>query len=66
MALFIARQGTLASAAHQVAANLAAVLYMVPLSLAIATSARVSLLAGRRRCAPGRAWPSAPASSWGW
>jgi len=46
MALFIARQGTLASAAHQVAANLAAVLYMVPLSLAIATSARVSYWLG--------------------
>jgi multidrug resistance protein, MATE family len=46
MALFIARQGTLASAAHQVAANLAAVLYMVPLSLAIATSARVSFWLG--------------------
>lgn len=46
MALFIARQGTLASAAHQVAANLAAVLYMVPLSLGIATSARVSYWLG--------------------
>ncbi|HEY5800615.1 MAG TPA: MATE family efflux transporter [Burkholderiaceae bacterium] len=46
MALFITRQGTLASAAHQVAANLAAVLYMVPLSLAIATSARVSYWLG--------------------
>jgi MATE family multidrug resistance protein len=46
MALFIARQGTLASAAHQVAANLAAVLYMVPLSIAIATSARVSYWLG--------------------
>jgi MATE family multidrug resistance protein len=46
MALFIARQGTLASAAHQVAANLAAVMYMVPLSLAIATSARVSYWLG--------------------
>jgi multidrug resistance protein, MATE family len=46
MALFIARQGTLAAAAHQVAANLAAVLYMVPLSLAIATSARVSYWLG--------------------
>ncbi len=42
MALFIARQGTTAAGAHQIAANLAAVLYMVPLSLAIATSARVS------------------------
>lgn len=46
MALFIARQGTTASAAHQIAANVAAVLYMVPLSLAIATSARVSYWLG--------------------
>ena len=46
MALFIARQGMLATAAHQVAANLAAVLYMVPLSIAIATSARVSYWLG--------------------
>lgn len=46
MALFIARQGTLASAGHQIAANLAAVLYMVPLSLAIAASARVSFWRG--------------------
>jgi multidrug resistance protein, MATE family len=37
MALFIARQGVLASAAHQVAANVAAVLYMTPLSIAIRT-----------------------------
>jgi multidrug resistance protein, MATE family len=46
MALFIARQGTLAAAAHQVASNLAAVMYMVPLSIAIATSARVSFWLG--------------------
>ena len=46
MALFIARQGTLATAGHQIAANLAAVLYMVPLSFAIATSARVSFWRG--------------------
>jgi multidrug resistance protein, MATE family len=46
MALFIARQGTLASAAHQVAANLASVMYMTPLSIAIATSARVSYWLG--------------------
>ncbi|GAB3665944.1 MATE family efflux transporter [Ramlibacter alkalitolerans] len=46
MSLFIARQGTLASAAHQIAANLAAVMYMVPLSIAIATSARVSYWLG--------------------
>jgi multidrug resistance protein, MATE family len=36
----------LASAAHQVAANMAAVMYMVPLSIAIATSARVSYWLG--------------------
>ena len=46
MALFIARQGTTAAGAHQIAANLAAVCYMVPLSLAIATSARVSFWRG--------------------
>lgn len=46
MALFIARQGTLSAAAHQIAANLAAVMYMVPLSVAIATSARVSFWLG--------------------
>jgi MATE family multidrug resistance protein len=46
MALFIARQGTLAAAAHQIAANLAAVMYMMPLSLSIATSARVSYWLG--------------------
>lgn len=48
MALFIARQGTLAAAGHQIAANMAAVLYMVPLSFAIATSARVSFWRGAR------------------
>ena len=53
MALFIARQGTVASASHQIAANLAAVLYMVPLSIAIATSARVSYWLGAG--SPGRA-----------
>ncbi len=46
MALFIARQGVLASAGHQIASNVAAVLYMVPLSLAIAASARVSFWRG--------------------
>jgi hypothetical protein len=46
MALFIARQGTLSAAAHQIAANLAAVMYMVPLSIGIATSARVSFWLG--------------------
>ncbi|WP_048438668.1 MATE family efflux transporter [Caenimonas sp. SL110] len=55
MALFIARQGTVASAAHQIAANLAAVMYMVPLSLAIATSARVSYWLGAEDAKAARA-----------
>jgi MATE family multidrug resistance protein len=46
MALFIARQGTLASAAHQIVSNFAAVIYMMPLSISIATSARVSYWLG--------------------
>jgi multidrug resistance protein, MATE family len=46
MALFIARQGTVAAASHQIAANLAAVLYMVPLAIGIATSARISFWLG--------------------
>ena len=46
MALFIARLGTVASASHQIAASVAAVLYMIPLSLAVASSARVSYWLG--------------------
>ncbi len=46
MALFIARLGTKASASHQIAASMAAVLYMLPLSMAIACSARVSFWLG--------------------
>ena len=46
MALFIARLGTVASASHQIAASMAAVLYMLPLSLAIATSSRASFWLG--------------------
>lgn len=42
VALFVARQGALSAASHQIAANLAAVCYMVPLSLGIAISTRVS------------------------
>ena len=49
MALFIARLGTVASASHQVAASMAAVLYMMPLSMAIACSARVSFWLGAQR-----------------
>jgi MATE family multidrug resistance protein len=46
MALFIARMGNLPLAAHQIASNVATLLYMVPLSLSIATSARVSYWIG--------------------
>ena len=53
MALFVARQGTVAAASHQIAANLAAVLYMVPLSIGIATSARTSYWLGADQ--PGQA-----------
>jgi len=48
MALFIAKMGIAASASHQVAANLAALLYMVPLSFSIATSARASYWIGAK------------------
>jgi multidrug resistance protein, MATE family len=49
MAVFIARLGVTASASHQIAASMAAVLYMMPLSLAIACSARVSFWLGAGR-----------------
>ena len=49
MALFIARLGTVVSASHQIAASVAAVLYMMPLSFAIACSARVSFWLGAGR-----------------
>ena len=55
MALFIARLGSVASSSHQIAANLTAVLYMMPLSIGIAASSRVSywLGAGDKRKANG-------------
>lgn len=49
MALFISRLGTVASASHQIAASVAAVLYMMPLSMAIACAARVSFWLGAGR-----------------
>lgn len=49
MALFISRLGTVATASHQIAASVAAVLYMVPLSMAVACSARVSFWLGAGR-----------------
>ena len=55
MALMIARLGTVASAGHQIAASMTAVLYMVPLSLGLATSARVSWWRGQDDAARARA-----------
>lgn len=49
MALFIARLGVVASASHQITASMAALLYMAPLSLSIASSARVSYWLGADR-----------------
>jgi MATE family multidrug resistance protein len=54
MALFIARLGTAASAAHQIASNLMAVGYMLPLSFSLATSARVSFWLGAGEAALAR------------
>lgn len=54
MALFVARLGTTAAASHQIAANLAAVLYMVPLAIGIATSARTSYWLGAGQTARAR------------
>ncbi len=51
MSLFIARLGVQATASHQIASNLATVLYMVPLALSIATSARVSFWLGAQNIA---------------
>ncbi len=46
MSLFIARLGVVATASHQIVSNMTAVLYMVPLSLSIASSSRVSYWIG--------------------
>ena len=54
MALFIARLGEVALASHQIAASMAAVLYMVPLSLGIATSARAGYWIGAGHSARAR------------
>ncbi len=48
MAIFIARLGENALAAHQIAANIGAVMYMLPLSLASATSTLVAQSLGAR------------------
>lgn len=49
MALFIARLGATPLAGHQIISNLGTVLYMLPLSLAIATSTLVAQAIGRRQ-----------------
>ena len=46
MSLFIARLGVVATASHQIVSNVTAVLYMVPLSLSISSSSRVSYWIG--------------------
>jgi multidrug resistance protein, MATE family len=54
MALFIARLGIVPAASHQIAANLTGVMYMLPLSLSIACSARVSYWIGAGQPAQAR------------
>jgi MATE family multidrug resistance protein len=54
MAIFIARLGTAPAAGHQIAANLASVLYMMPLAIGIATSARTSYWLGAQQSAKAR------------
>ena len=58
MALFIARLGPVVSGAHQIAANLAALAFMVPLSLGNATSILVgqAIGAGQRERARHTCW----------
>jgi MATE family multidrug resistance protein len=58
MALFIARLGDTVLAAHQITANFATVLYMLPLSISIATGSVVAqhLGAGDTRAARHTAW----------
>ena len=48
MALFIARMGEIAVAGHQIASNLGGVMYMLPLSIAIATGTLVAQAIGAR------------------
>jgi MATE family multidrug resistance protein len=55
MALFIARLGALYSAAHQIAANLAALTFMLPLALGNAASIVVGQSLGARQHARARA-----------
>jgi multidrug resistance protein, MATE family len=54
MAIFIARLGVNASAGHQIAANLAAVMFMMPLALSSATMTLVAQRVGARDPADAR------------
>jgi multidrug resistance protein, MATE family len=54
MALFIARLGPVVSGAHQIAANLAALAFMIPLSLGNATSVLVGQALGAGQAARAR------------
>jgi MATE family multidrug resistance protein len=54
MALFIARQGIVSAASHQIASNMAGTMYMVPMALGIACSARVSYWIGAGQAAKAR------------
>lgn len=58
MSLMLARLGTLTLAGHQIMANLTGVIYMMPLSIAVATTAHVAqqLGAGRPEAARAAAW----------
>lgn len=56
MALLIGRFGTLASASHQVAANLAALIFMVPLALSNATSILAAQALGSHDEQRARSW----------
>jgi MATE family multidrug resistance protein len=60
MSLFIARLGTTALAGHQIVANMGTVIYMVPLSLSIATMTLVSqsIGANQQECAEEIGWSS--------
>ncbi len=60
MSLFIARLGTTALAGHQIVANMGTVIYMVPLSLSIATMTLVSqsIGAGKQERAEEIGWSS--------
>jgi len=54
MALFVARLGVVNSAAHQIAANVAAVMYMLPLSVGSAVGVLVGQAIGARELARAR------------